>query len=360
MAKLRPTTAFVALTALLLALLAGPSSALAVRDLHMFAGRFQNPQGLQLDPSGRFLYVANAGMSGSKCVNVPGKGVTCNGASGGVVRIDMASHDRQKLVKGLPSYGPETGNFATGVSDVSLGPDGTLYALESYAPPFQALQLPKQARKLNGSVIRISGGSAHRVADVSRFEILNDPDGQGLATNPTALDASKANGMLVADAGANDVLGISGSAVSVFGPATGPTAVTRGPAASVYVGQSNGTILQILPTGITRTYATGLSHITGLEFGPLGQLYVTEQTTTTPSADSHGAIVEIMPAGVSRCTVPFSDGLVLPVGVTVSPDGQTLYTSNYSAAPAETPNSGPFHGNGGQIAELPADPLCTG
>jgi hypothetical protein len=362
-------TSLVAAIAVLASLPAGASGS-APAAPKIVANHFHNPRSLSLSPSG-LLYIADAGKAGTRCVNVPGRGQTCAGSTGALMRFNPATHARERLVKGLPSFGNSDGTFATGLDGVSVAPDASVFGVETSVPPFMAQLLPRTERKLVGQVLRFPGSSARPAGKVAAYETSNDPDGQGLASGPYAISASSMTTQLVADAGGNDVLQVTGGGVSLFNvlPNVGaapavPTAITEGPGGTIYVGESVGgaggaaQVVQILPGGISHTYATGFTHISGLDVGPAGVLYVTELTTSTLDPGSHGAIVEVLPSGLARCTVPGSDQLSFPAGGVVTSDGKTLYVGNYSVLPGETPTSGRFGGANGQIAMLPAAPLC--
>jgi hypothetical protein len=335
------------------------------------ADRFHNPRGIALSPDGSQLYVAAGGKAGSRCVNVPAKGPTCVGSTGSLIRFNFATHARKKLATGLPSFGNRDGSFASGIDDVSVAPDGSTFGVMTNQPPFAVQLLPKQSRKLMGRVLAVRT-SVKKTGRIAAFETRHDPDGQGLASGPYAITAASASTQYVADAGGNDVLGVTGKAVSLVDvlpnlgtlPAT-PTAITIGPGGVLYVGETVGgaggaaQVVQILPGGLERVYASGLTRISGLDFGPGGVLYVTELTTSTLAPGSHGAVVEVLPLGVGRCTVPFSDQLSFPASGVVSNDGQTVYVANGSVLPAVTAAAGRFGGAHGQIVSVPAAPLCS-
>jgi DNA-binding beta-propeller fold protein YncE len=363
----------IALLFALLGLVAMPASAGAAKSptLRVVANHFHSPRGLSLSPDGGSLYIAAAGTGGSKCLTVSGKGLTCAGSTGSITRFDLASHARQKLADRLPSFANRDGTFASGADAVSVAPDGSAFGVETYVPSFVQQLLPASSRKLIGTVLSLGGGSPKSTGKVAAFELKHDPDGQGLASGPYALAAASASRQYVADSGGNDVLQVGGAAVSLLGalPNLGaaratPTAVTIGPDGLVYVGESvggadgAGQVVQVLPGGIQRTYATGFTRISGLDFGPSGALYVTELTTSTLDPGSRGDVVEVLPLGIGRCVVPLSDQLAFPAGGVVSPDGGTLYVANDSVLPGTTPAGGPYGGANGQIVSVPAAPGC--
>ncbi len=357
----------------LAAVVAMPAGATAAprSTYRIVANHFHNPRGLSLSPDGRYLYIAAAGTGGSRCISVAGKGQTCTGTTGSVMRFDLATHARQKLADRLPSFAKSDGTFATGADGVSAAPDGSVFGVETSAPSFVTQLLPATSRKLVGRLLQLRGTAAKATGNVASFETKHDPDGQGLASGPYALAAASAATQYVADAGGNDVLQVGGTKVSLLDvlPNLGasratPTAIAIGPDGLPYVGESvggvngAGQVVQVLPGGVERVYATGFDRISGLDFGPGGALYVTELSTTTLDPGSHGDVVELMPLAISRCLVPISDQLSFPAGGVVSSDGQTLYVANNSVLPGTTPKGGAFGGANGQVVSVPAAPLC--
>jgi sugar lactone lactonase YvrE len=174
-----------------------------------------------------------------------------------------------------------------------------------------------------------------------------------------------ADRVLVADAGANDILSVApDGTVSLLAvlPKNGkaqpvPTSLAFGPDGAVYVGElaegaGNGKarVWRIPLDGTAPTvYATGFTAITGLAFGPDRSLYVTELSTNLKKPTAPGAIVKLAPGG-GRTTLKRS-ALVFPAGAAVGADG-ALYISNASILPARTPTKSPFNGAGGHILKI--------
>jgi hypothetical protein len=152
-----------------------------------------------------------------------------------------------------------------------------------------------------------------RFADIAPFEIAEDPDGDqpgsAVDTNPNSVYALR-DGAVVADAGGNALLHIDEdgdvSTLAVFPfkmvlapdflglpPGTKipmqpvPTSVTRGPDGAYYVGQLTGfpfptgkaRVFRVVPGEEPQVYARGFTHITDLEWGDDGKLYVLQLTT---------------------------------------------------------------------------------
>jgi sugar lactone lactonase YvrE len=344
------------------ALSAGPQPPTVVAD------NISNPRGLELTSKG--LYVAAAGKGGGKkCINSPEAGTICPGTTSKVVRVNLTTGEKTRLAKGLPSYAGSDGSFATGNDDVSVAPDGGVFGIETFAPKKGTKLLPKKARKLNGRVLRIEKGAAHRAGHISKFERNHDPDGQGFDSDPYGIYAASESTQYVVDAAGNDVLRVHNGHIKLVAvlPSIGkneavPTSITRGPNGDLFVGEFVGEakpsvdrarVIEISPAGQQTVYATGLNRITGLSFDLAGNLFVTELSTRNLTPTSHGAIVEV-PAKGPKCTVSGSTQLHFPAGGVVTGDGSTLYVSNFSVLPGETSPSGPFGGAHGQVVSLPA------
>jgi hypothetical protein len=109
-----------------------------------------------------------------------------------------------RIVTGLAS-GAEApdGSFAVGSDGVSArGVGAPVYIQETVFPPEA---LPAANQQQNGKLVKLRHGSLSAVADITGFENANDPDGQGIVSNPYAVLVVP-GGELVADAAANDVL----------------------------------------------------------------------------------------------------------------------------------------------------------
>jgi len=196
----------------------------------------------------------------------------------------------------------------------------------------------------NGKLLR---GQAKRVvADITAFECANDPDGQGVESNPYSVYAASNRHQVVTDAAGDSVLRVRDGRVSLLavippsenGTDQVPTSVTRGPDGAWYVGTlaegaGNGgaNVWRIVPGHAPEVYVDGLTAVVDIAFGPDGSLYASEFVTDVASAEPTGAVVRVRPNG--RRTVLGEGSVFLPGGIAVDRHGR-VYVANWSILPA--------------------------
>jgi hypothetical protein len=301
---------------------AAPSSTVVMTGL-------DNPRGLTVGNNGA-VYVAEAGRGGSgPCTILRGQEV-CFGRTGAVTRWQEGVQHR--LVSGLPSYAPPTGEGATGPHDVSLRHDSLYVPIGLGAEPttLRAALDPDL-----GWLIRAwKSGAWQKVADMAGYELAANPDHGLQESNPYGLLAG-AGGRLVVDAAGNSLLHVLGRGhimtLAVFpsrahGRATDavPTSVARGPDSAYYVGELTGgpsdvgaaRVYRVVPGQPWQVFREGFTAIIDLTFGPDGSLYVL-QHATGQGLSGDGALIRVMPDGTR--TVMASAGLVRPTSVVIAP-----------------------------------------
>jgi SMP-30/Gluconolactonase/LRE-like region len=304
------------------------------------ADRLNNPRGLDLRHGA--LYVAEAGTGGDTCLPDDGP---CVGLTSSITKV---SHGRQRrVVEGLLSFAGPDGTGAIGVDDVSVARRGgglfmiaTALGCQDQLPP----GLPPEVVRQNGKLLR--GHAKRVVADITAFECANDPDGQGVESNPYSVYAASRHHQVVADAAGDSVLDVRNGRVSLLavipsspnGTDQVPTSVTRGPDGAYYVGTlaegaGNGgaNVWRIVPGHAPEVYVGGLTAVVDIAFGPDGSLYASEFVTDWTSEIPSGAVVRVRPDG--RRTVLGQGSLFLPGGVAVDRHGN-LYVANWSILPA--------------------------
>jgi hypothetical protein len=332
----------------------------AGNGVEVVASGLDNPRGLDL--AGGTLVVAESGRGGAgPCVTGPEGTPVCLGATGAVTAVDLWHGGQHRLLSGLPSLAGANGASATGPSDVSFGRKGLYLSIGFGAPgtPAARTALGPGAERLGQIKLLTPDGQLQLVADMVPFETDVNPDPGAIESNPNSLDA-KGRGIVVADAGGNDILKIKHGAIEVLGllppvteewpadapfpggppagtpvPADGvPTSVVRAKDGTIYVGQltgvpfvpGNASVWKIVPGHAPEVVAGGFSFITDLALGDDGSIYVT-QFGTAPFLGQPGALIRLHPDGMREVLAP--GRLTSPTGVVLG--HHAAYVSNHGA-----------------------------
>ena len=335
--------------------------------LQVIASGLESPRGIDFGPDGA-IYVAEAGTGGSTFIPSFAEGLALGfGSNGALTRIKNGKQER--VLTGLPSLTAvpegtpvptEQGSYSqvVGLDDIKFGHYGDVYAVFGYGTnPVYRDTLGSAGEDL-GKLIKFrlkADGSLERhgvVADLLEYERINNPDGGDLYGDPYSLRV-QGNNLIVADAGANDVVRADKagevSVVSVFPRRTVdgatfqavPTVIAIGPDHAYYVGQLTGNpspegaarIYRIVPGQEPEVYADGFTQIIGLDFDSKGNLYVLEYSTQSQGANNtnpEGALIQLSPKGARKTLVDAGEGLIAPTGLRVGPD-DAIYVSNYGA-----------------------------
>ena len=334
--------------ALAAAAFAIPAAAQAAAPEPVMTG-LDNPRGLAFGPEGG-LYVAEAGRGGDgPCVPGPdGPGVRCYGPTGAISRLWRGTQER--VASGLPSLAFQPNlDTAAGPQHISFQGLGGLY-----------VNIGCSCNKNNptgalldglgfGYLMHVSAsGHAQRLVDLAGYESTVNPDGAQIDSNPYGLLALPGH-RLVTDAGGNSLLDVAadGSISTVatfpripgpFGPRDGvPTDVVVGPDGAYYVSTLTGfpfttgtaSVYRVVPGQAPTPYATGLTQLTDLAFGPDGSLYTLQHAEAIPGVPfpfaGPGAIRKVPPGGGASSTLVVG-GLPRATGLVVGDDG-ALYVS---------------------------------
>ena len=310
----------------------------------VFASGLNNPRGLAFGPDGA-LYIAEGGTPnpGGPTTPIEG-GLGSAGTSGSITRV--AAGVQTRVVTGLPSL-TNPGGSASGPQDIAFS-GGTGYVVIGLGtdPAVRTGALGSLPAAANlGSVFSFGGGTASKVADIAGYEATVNPTGDRIDSNPYHLAAGP-QGLLVTDAGGNDLLKVTVggtiSTVATFAAAAGieavPTGIAIGPDGAYYIGELTGApyaagtanVFRVDPlTGTKTVYAGGFTNITDLAWGADGSLYVLQFADNGIAAGGTGSIQRLEGNGTHSLVF---GGLAAPTGLEIGGDGN-FYVTNLSAAP---------------------------
>jgi hypothetical protein len=374
--KLLPLTAALALAS------AAPASAQSVDDIDVIASGLDNPRHVAVSRDGD-VYVAEAGRgevpaNSNSCFD-SAEGPACTGATGAVTRISRHGwrYRQKRIVDGLASFAPETGNAAIGPHGIFVSRDdvfvtnGGPTAPTRGMPPEVVLRDPTLVAEepisaLYGRLLELGRHGGFRlIADIWDFERDNNPDAEVgnplIDSNPVDVWADRGR-FYVADAGGNTVLRVSRrgevGVLSLFPNVDQPhpfipgaivpmnavpTGVVRGPDGFLYVSQLTGfpfpvdgaSVFRVDPrTGDYTTYASGFTNAMDLDFGRDGTLYVLEIDSDSLLTDTttDGGIWAVPPGGQEPNRIELPAGtLTHPGGIAVGRRGD-LFVSNRATA----------------------------
>jgi len=310
-------------------------------SVSVYATGFNNPRQLKFGPDGN-LYVAEGGPGGTgstvgQCTQVvPPVGPYKGSATGGRIS-KVVNGVRMTVTDQLPTSSASEiiGGDVEGVADIDwIG--NTLYALVAGGGCSHGV-----ANRPNG-IYRVSAnGSATLVADLGAFQQAHpvahpepgdfEPDGTwySMVSVRGALYAVEPNhgelDKITPDGHVTRVVDISASQGHIV-----PTAIAQH--GVFYVGNLNtfpiqtgsSKILKITPSGQIDTVVWDLTTVLGVAFDKRARMYVLEMTVGAPfPTPGKGQIVRVTGFGKKEV---IADGLVLPTGLTIGPDG-ALYVS---------------------------------
>jgi hypothetical protein len=326
-------------------LASGQLAAGAGGGMRVVATGLNNPRGVAVAPDGS-VFVAEAGAAGRRCQG-KGENAQCLGFTGSIDRV--ANGTKTRYGAGFISGGSRDGSFSTGVDDVVIAPDGSVYGIATTTGPNPAQFGPEVAAQA-GFVLRVDHGHKTAIGEnVGAYEFKHNPAGDNRDSDPYGLAWSPL-GFAVADAAGNDLLLVnpSGRVTTLatfpaqrFGPHAAQSVPTRvvWHNGAFYVAELGGggtpngksRIWKVVPGQKPAVYMTGFTAITGLAFGPDGSMYVVELAKGGLGAAEQGkltgALIRVAPDGTRSELVPGK--LFAPAGVGVGRDG-TVYVATFS------------------------------
>lgn len=278
--------------------------------------------------------VVATGLNGPRqLTSAHGKLLVAESDTGQVTAINPRTGRTQVLVRGLtlPQGVAAVGNrlyIATGEAAPDSGPGGP---------------------SASGLMVARPGHAATMFADLTAYELKHNPDGQiqfgpdgqplDALSNPYFVlrDRGPHGFLLVADAGANDVLKVDrrGRVSTFFVPQT----ITSGPCATVENNTRSGYGCDPVPTG--------------LAYGPHGLLYISALASEVPG---QGRVYVVDRCGHLVRTIT---GFTAPTGVAVDKHGTVYVSELLEGAPADdAPPPPDFDPSAvGQIVKVPVHGL---
>ena len=358
-------------TALVATMVAAPT---ATADEHwkVVASGLDNPRHLSVGPKGD-LFVAEAGRGGGgPCIDSPEGGDSCFGRTGAITRVSLdkgkgkKKGKQERVLSKLPSHAVEGGAQAIGPHDVIVeGSKKLVFTVGLGANPDVRTLPGNKPFKDMGTLRSATIGSKRTtlIADIAKHEArknpIHDPD-----SNPVGF-IRHGSDYVVADAGGNTLVEVSKrgrtKTLAVFEdqlafappflglpPGTQipsqavPTSVVKGPGGALYVSQLTGfpfekglaKVYKVDRQGAISVYASGLTNVTDLAFGPGNVLYavqlVTEGLLTAETTGPLGSVVAIPKGGGDSHAVAAAN-LFAPYGIAIN--GKTAYVTTGSVAP---------------------------
>ncbi|MDZ8227388.1 ScyD/ScyE family protein [Nostoc sp. ChiVER01] len=327
------------------------------------ADGLNNPRGLTFGTDGN-LYVTEAGTGGSgACVPSPSVAnqSLCYGTTGAVTKIGNGTQER--ILTGLPSVALPDGTDTSGPQDIKFDATGKPYIAIGYGsnPTFRDTLGNTDLGKI--ITANFNTNSWTSVADLANYELVNNPDGGDVISNPFSilLDGNK---IVAVDAGANEVLSVgtdgsnlnaiatiprqtltnpifpTGASSSPFEIQAVPTNIAKGPDGAYYISQLTGfpfpegeaKIYRIGADAQPTVYNDGFTQLTDLDFDTEGNLYALQYANQSLwKGNLDGSVIKIASDG-TRTTILSGNGLESPTALTIGADG-AIYVTNRGDRP---------------------------
>lgn len=339
-------------------------------SLSVVADNLDNARGVSFGPDGS-IYVAEAGNGG----DCPPSATSCAGNTGALTKITPDGQER--ILSELPSLaiGLINQRFVDGPQELKFDSSGNPYFLYAYGT-FPGSR-DRELNAISGNTISpalvsntpslgqlyrvdLNTGSLTSIVDLAKYELVNNPDGTDLISNPYALEID-GDTAYVADAGANAVLSVKldgsdlqaiplprqtienpelppglGQVPEQLESSSVPTGVTVGADGALYVSELTGfpspegeaRIFRIGADGKPEVYTDGFTQITDLEFDKDGNLLVLQYADRSFwKGELAGSLLQIAPDGTRTTLVSAGEGLEGATSLTISPDNE-IYVTN--------------------------------
>lgn len=347
-------------------------------SLSVVADQLDNARGLGFGDDGS-IYVMEAGNGG----NCPPSATSCAGNTGAVTKV--TPDGQQRIFSDLPSLAISPApnlRFVDGPQELKFDSSGNAYLLYAYGtfpgsrdPELNAASgntIPSDRVSNTPSLgqfyrIDLNTGNLTSIVDLAKYELVNNPDGTDLVSNPYAL-AIDGNTAYIADAGANTVLSVKldGSNLQAIPlprqtienpelpPGAGqmpeklevssvPTGVAIGADGALYVSELTGNpypegkarVFRIGVDGKPEVYADGFTQIGDLEFDKDGNLLVLQYADQSQwKGNLAGSLIQIAPDGTRTTLISAGEGLEGATALGISPNNE-IYVTNKGDRPDE-------------------------
>lgn len=316
----------------------------------------ESPRGVAIGPNGN-LVLSEAGRGGNgSCLTTATGNSVCYGTSGALGLFNFSTNTYSRAITGLPSLARQD-NYtdATGLNKLTFNGSGQLMGVfgnEGGASPFL-----DEGQWFGQTVsINLAGSTVTPLANITAFEVSNNPHPTAVDSNPWDLVVSGGDTYVTDAAGNSLVKANSANQVSLVylfpnkivntptnapsgtppqvSAQTVPTGLTIGSDGALYIAQLSGLPFAPGSADVFRydfvnpvtTFASGFSNLVDIAAGPDNSLYLLQYRNDFWASSPTGSILRLSLDGSGSVETLFSD-LVNPTALAVDPDG-TIYVTN--------------------------------